>query len=267
MNEKEYKEALTRIDELMDTEDTEELISLVVLVEEYEEEHYPMYANKGILIVGMHKSGTSAMAGALYHCDVAFGQYVSVGGAPNKNSYTLFENSIFIKLNNNILASMKCTAFDLRVFPTLKKIIEDDKSNYVKILQRWFQYESFHKKEVFCIKDPRTSLTLPYYIKALKKMNTEPLVIFMSRPCEEVVKSTENKIFGEVKELCQCYKQRISETLNEFQPKSVLIDFQEFIDDPIKILERIEKHFELDLNLSENKEKVLGFVDKDRKHH
>lgn len=229
---------------------------------------YVMGANNGeilkkaILIVGMHKSGTSAMAGSLYHCGVAFGQYVS-SGKPNENSYTLYENSIFIKVNDKILESFGCTAMDLRKLPSFETIAKGRK--HVKTVEKWMRHEYFDQEDLFCIKDPRISLTMPYYLKALNKMDIKPYVIFMTRPCEEVIKST--KMQGQVKELCQSYKRRINEALIEFRPKSMIIDFQGFVDAPVEVLEVVEERFDIDLNLTENAEKVLGFVDKDRKHH
>lgn len=72
--------------------------------------------NDGILVLGMHRSGTSAIAGVLSKLGVDFGDSL-LPGIAGVNDKGFFEHTDVIDLNEDLLAHMERTWLDLDPMP------------------------------------------------------------------------------------------------------------------------------------------------------
>lgn len=113
-----------------------------------------------LVVLGMHRSGTSALAGALQHIGVYLGRHLMPLEAGN-NPKGFFENSLISEIDENILAACHSSWDDQFPLPEhwwqQDALIERHK-RACDILQTEFQ-----DHPLFGIKDPRLCLLLPFW--------------------------------------------------------------------------------------------------------
>ncbi|MBM4309425.1 MAG: glycosyltransferase [Deltaproteobacteria bacterium] len=138
-----------------------------------------------VLVVGMHRSGTSALAGVLS----LMGAYPGLDliGPERSNVKGHFESRKIVALNDallDVLGARAPESGDLpadwlgceetrRAAESLKKIISDEYSG----------------REIFMIKDPRLCLLLPLYHDILNELEIDVRVVAIRRDVREVVES------------------------------------------------------------------------------
>jgi hypothetical protein len=146
-------------------------------------EHRP--ARKAVLVLGMSRSGTSALAHVLHALGAALPR--DVMGAGHGNPLGHFEPRGIVGLNDAILASLDRRWDDPRPIPTRWF---RSRSAYPFLQRVTAQIrESFGDASLLVIKDPRLCRLLPLYLDALDVLDIEPLVILQMRPVAEVVRS------------------------------------------------------------------------------
>ena len=140
---------------------------------------------KCVLIVGMHRSGTSCMAGILHHAGLYFGDKLLPPSAKNPTGY--FENIDLWRLHHSILRAVGHPWDDSRPMPAgwEKKWIV----RYKKIILKSLIKKHFSGRAVFGIKDPTINLLLPLYLEVFKEMSIEPCFIVMKRNEAAVARS------------------------------------------------------------------------------
>jgi len=152
-----------------------------------------------ILILGMHRSGTSALAGALFHSGLYIGHQLLNSNEYNKFGY--FEHRDVVTLNDFILSEKNSTwqKIDQFSFNSNSDIGYIDKAKQI-ISSLTFLYDTV------LIKDPRISLLLPIWIRALKELSIEPKIIICFRQPKEVMGSLakRNNFEAELSELLYC---------------------------------------------------------------
>ena len=111
-----------------------------------------------ILILGMHRSGTSCLAGTLQQAGVYLGE-VSVHNKYNKKGNR--ENSSTMELNEKILQYNKAS------WDEPPKILEWDKSFEEEGKHIIEDFENECESSYWGFKDPRVLLTLPFWKKLL----------------------------------------------------------------------------------------------------
>lgn len=145
----------------------------------------PSKRNTAILILGMHRSGTSATAGTLYHLGVSLGKRLLSPDGCNERGY--FESHNVLQFNHDLLAALGYTWDDPRELPPdweasaatkpfrarLREIIEAD----------------FAQSPLWGVKDPRICRLLPLWLPALHESGARTVVVFVLRNPMEVAGS------------------------------------------------------------------------------
>ena len=144
---------------------------------------------KCLIVLGMHRSGTSAISGVLNKLGISLGSNLVIPDKYNDKGY--FENMDIVYANDNILQTLGSSWDDLYLHE-----------------EKWFQHPKFipHRdavkkilkqefcaNELFCIKDPRVSILLPFWISILQEMNIEPFFIIPLRHPIEVAESLKTR--------------------------------------------------------------------------
>lgn len=146
------------------------------------------------IILGMHRSGTSTFAGVLHLNKILMGNYKKFWPRPlAQNPKGFYENYDFRKINDQLLEEAGYTVKSYNsVVPKLdpsKKIL----SKMKKII-----LDTNKKSDDWGWKDPRTCLTINWWIKSLEdiELHDEVKIIFVSRNPSSVAKSlkTRNKL-------------------------------------------------------------------------
>ena len=164
---------------------------------------------KTFIILGMHKSATSLIAGGLNNFGVNMGEKLMGGDEWNKIGY--FEDMEFFRLNEEILkaaggswyeppSERKILALKKEFGPKIKKLVEK-------------------KSGLWGWKDPRTTLTIKLYLPYLKN----PHFICCFRDPKEVARSlskTQGISTEKALKLAGIYNKRLLKFLKEVYENS-----------------------------------------------
>jgi hypothetical protein len=158
-----------------------------------------------IIIVGMHRSGTSALAGLLHHNGIIMGEEENLKPKPKKqNAKGFYENFRFRSLNDQLLGynNYKVKSFD----PYVPKFEFSDELK-LEGLNLIKEYSTKYKNWGW--KDPRTSLTLKFWLDICPNAK----IVISRRDYEKIAQSMwARKNSGSVKkyiDLCTVYYEAI----------------------------------------------------------
>ena len=147
------------------------------------------FQRQAILVLGMHRSGTSAIAGML----------AKLGASPpktlmpptNDNPLGYWESLEFEKFHGRLLASAGSEWHDWELIPT-DWYTSPDALTFAAELQTIINHE-FGDASTFVVKDPRICRFVPFWQEQLKKLKIESKVVIPLRNPLEVAASLEKR--------------------------------------------------------------------------
>jgi hypothetical protein len=138
-----------------------------------------------ILVAGMHRSGTSATAGALQHLGIALGEQLMVGGDDNPKGY--FEHEGVVGVHDELLRELGSWWSDPRPLPEgwlATPAARRAEEALVRIIRR-----DFAGSPVWAVKDPRACRLLPLWSRCLDRLGIASGVLHVVRSPGEVAAS------------------------------------------------------------------------------
>lgn len=139
-----------------------------------------------VIVVGMHRSGTSALSGLLHQNGIRMGEPQNFSPGPAKeNEKGFFENYNFRIINDMILSRCGynvisfnpdvplCTKTDKKITTIIKTTIKNNQKKY----KHWG------------FKDPRTCLTLSVWKNAFNELKLKPKYILIKRDFKSIARS------------------------------------------------------------------------------
>lgn len=142
-------------------------------------------ARSAVLIVGMHRSGTSAVAGSLARLGVALGQQLLAAGEDNRKGY--FEHEEAVRLDDALLDALDRRWDDPRPLPDDWLATEAAQAAGDAIAR--LLADEFAGMPLLGFKDPRFCRLLPLWKAALRRAGIEPCVLLVVRHPFEVAAS------------------------------------------------------------------------------
>lgn len=139
-----------------------------------------------VIVIGMHRSGSSALSGLLHQNGICMGEVQNFSPGPSKeNPKGFFENYRFRHINDQILFEhgYSVKLFDPDV-PICSKISEPLERSMRYIIA---SYQAAHPDWGF--KDPRTCLTLNFWKKIFTNFKLKPKFILIKRPIQDIASS------------------------------------------------------------------------------
>ena len=136
-----------------------------------------------ILVVGMHRSGTSALTHLLSNMGANFGDLKDSIGANKENPKGFWERRDVRRLNDQILHALGCEWDTLTHF-NLDSLSSDVRASFLQGAKEITGNLSLAGTS-FVIKDPRVCLLLPLWLDALDN----PLIVYIHRSPFEIAKS------------------------------------------------------------------------------
>lgn len=139
-----------------------------------------------IIVTGMHRSGTSMVAGVLYHLGIYMGDDLMIDdidqGQTKEQPCGYFEDREFMRINDTILQIANGA---WNKIPDRERLLVacDKENNILDILLDKRDRNRGHA--LWGFKDPRTCLTLPAYLK--RRSNNK--IIIITRSKEAVINS------------------------------------------------------------------------------
>ena len=140
-----------------------------------------------ILIAGMHRSGTSAVTGALGAIGVMLGERLLAPGRDNPKGY--WEHEGAVSIHERLLASLGRHWDDVRALPEGWQSSAAARTASIEIHE--LISRDFAQATLWAVKDPRMCRFLPLWLDALKHLGIRPVVLFAARRPSEVAASIE----------------------------------------------------------------------------
>jgi hypothetical protein len=131
----------------------------------------------GLLVLGMHRSGTSAFARVLNL--LGAGLPTRVVGANSSNERGHWEPKAVVETNDVLLSELGSRWADWRRLP-LDSICHSRSGQMITEIKRAIE-EEFCQEKLFVLKDPRICRFVPFYLRAMCDLGIEPRSILVFR--------------------------------------------------------------------------------------
>lgn len=220
-----------------------------------------MNKRKLILVIGMHRSGTSATAGVLEILGGKIGQKM----APTKhNAKGHFENYNFYRLNDKILKSIGCR------WDNVSALTKDKLLNVSSDLKRELSsllLFNLNNNSPFLLKDPRICVMYPLYEEILDDLDVDVYTIQVKRNSEEIIKSLMNRdkyTRDKCKNIINNYYSHIEQYISKFV--LLTFTFEELLNNTDDVVKNIVKVIPI-LKSEKTANKINSFLDSKLKHH
>lgn len=198
------------------------------------------------VILGMHRSGTSALAGMLHSNGIIMGKGKDFYPPPMKeNPKGFYENVRFRRVNDKILKGVgySVKSFD-PIIPEVPIVEDVDLRSTMKKLIREYDKDC----PSWGWKDPRTSLTMASWYDVMKEMGVEEdlRVVIILRPSSEVAKSmrargNKEKYSGQFSKLAIEYVSRAVGFMSSNQEiQTTTFQFKALLYDTKEVVNRLE---------------------------
>ena len=225
----------------------------------------PTGARKAVVILGMHRSGTSALCGALDLMGVDFGKNLMPANDANVKGY--WEHEEIVRFHDDLLASLGSRWDDDKPLPSdwvKRKRTRDVRSLLIGILERDFAHSS-----LFGIKDPRMCRLMPLWFPIFQAMRVEPHFVVVVRHPWEVAESLAKRDRIEHPKSYLLWLEHVvqAEIATRSRERS-LVRYEEMVRDPVAILGALRKQLGVNLRApSQVRTSLRNFLDPSMRHH
>lgn len=144
-----------------------------------------MSKKKVIFILGMHRSGTSALAGALHHCGIAGGTLLMEPAFDNEKGF--FENQAAVRINEAILSDWGLSWQSPFLLPA-SWANDSLMKKHQQAIGHFLEVELSNNPTLY-LKDPRLCLLLPAWQPVLERQGIEAAYLHIFRHPAEVAAS------------------------------------------------------------------------------
>lgn len=193
---------------------------------------------KALLILGMHRSGTSAVTGALERLGVPLGSKL-YAPHPGVNDKGYFEHQQIAGLDDEVLAALG-TCWDDLLPLTAERFASVALTAYSRRLRRILQRD-FAKLPLFAVKDPRMCRLLPWWLASLAELSIEPVCLLMIRHPFEVAESLSRRDgFSREKALLLWLDYTLASEAGSRQAQRAVLTFEGLMQSPVDALARLE---------------------------
>ena len=216
--------------------------------------------NKAIVIVGMHRSGTSALSGLLNDLGVFMGKNL-FGPQKGVNEKGFFENSQIVRINEELFDEA-CSSWDDPLANCFIKNNTFDENSwlYSDALSTVMAEYACHK--LWAMKDPRTSINLEFWQRIFSDLNVEPYYIIMLRDPLEVAASLEKRDrFSRKKSLMLWINYTLSSYMQCIDKQCYILNYGKLLSEPETVI--LELKNTLGVTLDSTK---TSFIDRKLRH-
>lgn len=226
-----------------------------------------MNLKSGIIILGMHRSGTSATTGMLQCLGVSLGEKLYAGHA-QINAKGYFENSDIADANEEALLALNSAWDDILLKPSewwkapeLKHFAEKVKNCFKR---------DFARAALWAVKDPRVCRLLPWWLTILAELEVKTGYLIVIRPPYEVYLSLKKR---DGFSLEKAYLLWLLHYLDaEFWTRDLrrtFVTFDQLINDPAAAFADVEKNLDIRFPVpaGQASDALSAFISKDLIHH
>jgi len=222
--------------------------------------------DEAIIVLGMHRSGTSALTGTLRLLGVYLGD--DFLPATEHNLKGFWELKKIFNIHEQILGSLNSSWHDIfplpkqwHVSPLIKPIRTE--------LTQFIQY-TFSNKGLWAIKDPRMCTLLPLWFEIFKDLKLNPKFIIISRHPFDVAASLKSRDnFSKSKSYLLWLRNILQAEVLTREHMRVFVTYDQFIADWKLSIRKIWKTLDIksSFNIDKNIIEVERFIAPDLRHY
>ena len=211
-----------------------------------------------VIVLGMHRSGTSATAGVLHHLGVNMGPVLI--GATEANRKGHYEDQELALLNEDALGS----------WHTPVPRVARHRTRYQQLFA-----ERARRSELWGMKDPRMCLTFDHVADWLRSTPgvDDVRCVAVNRPFNEAVSSLVKRdgwARDRAVQIQSIYQYRMVETIEHFSGELLGVDFPDLIDDPASVVAEVAHFVYAGLDSQAGDARIseaAAFIDPSLRHH
>lgn len=217
-----------------------------------------------ILLLGMHRSGTSALTGALAQCGVALPKNLLPANFANERGY--FESLPLMAFHDELLAAAGSAWNDWRAFraPAAPELLAGFRGRAREVIA-----QEFGDAPLFALKDPRICRFVPFWLDVFAETGVDVRILSTIRNSREVALSlaARNKMPVEEGVLLWLRHALDAERATRGLPRA-FVRMDELLDDWRSVLGRIGHHAAIAWPALDEQtdEMVSDFLTRDLKH-
>jgi hypothetical protein len=159
-------------------------------LERFLQSHQGSGARRAILILGMHRSGTSVVTRTLGLRGAALPLHTGPAGPDNETGF--WEPLEIVRLHDEILGSVGSSWDDVAAFPPpwfISEVAQDYKTRIARALAQDFP----DAPPLFAVKDPRLCRLVPLWLPMFEELGIEPLIVLPVRNPLEIAASLKKR--------------------------------------------------------------------------
>ena len=223
-------------------------------------------AQQAIIVLGMHRSGTSALAGALGMLGIRLPTRLLPTTPDNPKGY--FEPDQIVAIHERLLAAAGTKWSSIEKLPE-EWVSSAEASAYVHELASAVR-QDYDDASIFVIKDPRMCRLIPIWRKVLVEVGVRASFAIPLRNPIEVARSLEKRDGLPLAHGCLMWLRHVLDA--EFETRGsrrVFIHYHDLLSDPAGVAEHVasqltEKTPRLN---AESKRDINSFIDAELRHH
>ncbi len=219
---------------------------------------------KIIMVLGMHRSGTSAIARGLQTLGVQLGTNLFSAGFDNPKGF--WEDKDVLEINEQLLRQLGAAYDSLSLLPEYNVNDPEIKPLFSKAI-RYFSDSITRNYDIFGIKDPRLCRLLPFWKEVFSYCSCDvSYVLAIRNPLSVSASLIERNNFETEKNYLLWLVHVISSVSGTINSKRVFVDFDKLISQPERELNRIAVSCDLQIIPEELEIYTKDFLDNNLRH-
>lgn len=220
-----------------------------------------------VLILGMHRSGTSALTGLLHILGIKLSSNL-IPAEQKINPKGFWEDALISATNEEVLEKLGSHWFDAKGLPQqwwLNKELEPLHKRLRALVEEQFGHET----SCWVLKDPRMCRLLPLWVTLLGDLKLSPKVLLILRHPSEVADSLLKRDGIQLPHALVLWMRYVLESLMHSQGLArAVITYDDLLQDWQGSIRAINENLMLGVEITSDTEaKVNAFLEKDLKHH
>lgn len=220
---------------------------------------------KAILVLGMHRSGTSMVSGCLKLAGVDFGKSLMYPTKENAKGY--WEQNDIVIVHEKLLAAYETSWHSVGALP--KGWLDRPESHSAEKQLTDIVRANFSGSDLFAIKDPRMCRFLPLWERVFQALSIEVIYLHVIRHPLESAKSISKRDSCSINKglaLWVAYNADIVHNIGE-NVQYIKVGFSEFLKDPISSTNAILKQAGLSELDQEKEKRISHFCNQKLRNH
>lgn len=205
---------------------------------------------KAIVILGMHRSGTSLLAKTIKSLGVYIGRDEQMISPREDNPEGFWEHSEIVDIHEKLLSSLSSSWDTTQPLPSEWWLSEDLLSYRSKIKD--IVTTNFSNRAIWGFKDPRTCLLLPLWKSIFQELNIEPVyMICLRNPLNVAASLQKRDRFTNEKSMALWTLYVMSSLYYTIDERRIVVSYDRLLEQPVETGETISHFLNIPYNGAE----------------